>query len=42
MTRDKEGEDRILRLKGAYVIMDNGYLEWSTTVLPVKDLCNRS
>jgi hypothetical protein len=42
MTSDEEGEDRILRLKGAYVIVDNGYLEWSTTVPPVKDSCNRS
>ncbi|KAI2492792.1 Plant transposon protein [Fragilaria crotonensis] len=37
MTSDEEGDDRILRLKGAYVIVDNGYLEWSTTVPPVKD-----
>jgi hypothetical protein len=42
MTRDEEGEDRILRLKGAYVIvLDNGCLGWSTTVPPFKDLCNR-
>jgi hypothetical protein len=42
MTSDEEGDDRILRLKGAYVIVDNCYLEWSTTVPPVKDSCNRS
>ena len=29
-------------LKGAYVIVDNGYLEWSTTVPPMKASCNRS
>jgi hypothetical protein len=37
MTSNKGGEDRILRLKGAYVTVDNGYLEWSTTVPPVID-----
>ena len=42
MTSDDEGEDRTLKLKGAYVIVDNGYLEWSTTVPPLKGSCNRS
>ena len=37
------GEDRrTLTLKGAYVIVDNGYLEWSTTVPPLKSSCNCS
>ena len=37
------GEDRrTLTLKGAYVIVDNGYLEWSTTVPHFKSSCNRS
>ena len=40
---DKQvGDDRTLTLKGAYVIVDNGYLEWSTTVPPLKSSCNRS
>jgi DDE superfamily endonuclease len=29
-------------IKGAYVIVDNGYLNWSTTVPPMKNSCNRS
>jgi hypothetical protein len=29
-------------IKGAYVIVDNGYLDWSTTVPPMKNTCNRS
>ena len=33
---------RTLKLKGAYVIVDNGYLEWSTTVPPVKNSCDRA
>jgi hypothetical protein len=36
------GEDTwTLKLKGAYVIFENGYLEWSTTVPPLKSSCNR-
>jgi hypothetical protein len=27
--------------KGAYVIVDNGYLDWSTTVPPIKNSCVR-
>ena len=42
MTIDDDGEDRTLKLRGAYVIVDNGYLEWSTTVPPLKASCNRS
>ena len=42
MTSDDDGEDRTLKLRGAYVVVDNGYLEWSTTVLPLKAPCNRS
>ena len=33
---------RTLKLKGAYVIVDNGYLEWPTTVPPVKKSCDRA
>jgi hypothetical protein len=29
-------------IKGGYVIVDNGYLNWSTTVPPIKHSCNRS
>jgi hypothetical protein len=29
-------------IKGAYVIVDNGYLNWSTTVPPIKNTCHRS
>ena len=29
-------------IKGAFVIVDNGYLNWSTTVPPIKHSCNRS
>jgi hypothetical protein len=28
-------------IKGAYVIVDNGYLTWPTKVPPMKDMCNR-
>ena len=42
MTSDDDGEDRTLKLRGAYAIVDNGNIEWSTTVLPLKALCNRS
>jgi hypothetical protein len=43
MSLDNEGrdKDRTLELKGAFVIVDNGYLEWSTTVPPLKTSCNR-
>jgi hypothetical protein len=29
-------------IKGAYVIVDNGYLNWSTIMPPMKNTCNRS
>lgn len=31
-----------INIKGAYVIVDNGYLDWSTTVPPFKDSINKS
>ena len=31
-----------VKIKGAYVIVDNGYLAWPITIPPVKDTCNRS
>jgi hypothetical protein len=42
MSSDDKGEDRVLKLNGAYVIVDNGYLEWSTTVPLLKSSCIRS
>jgi hypothetical protein len=42
MTSADGGEERTIKVKGAYVIEDNGYLEWSTTVLPLKSTCNRA
>jgi hypothetical protein len=33
--KTKEGSS--INVKGAYVIVDNGYMEWSTTVDPLKD-----
>jgi hypothetical protein len=41
-SEDTGQQDRTLKLKGAYVIVDNGYLEWSTTVPPLKGSCVRS
>ncbi|KAI2488756.1 Plant transposon protein [Fragilaria crotonensis] len=39
---DEQGcADRTLVLTGAYMIVDNGYLEWSTTVPALKLSCNR-
>lgn len=35
-------QGRTKTVKGAYVLVDNGYLEWSTTVPPFKDSSNRS
>lgn len=31
-----------IKMKGAYVIVDNGYLDWSTTVPPLKDSIKKS
>ncbi|KAI2513254.1 Plant transposon protein [Fragilaria crotonensis] len=39
---DTGQQDRTLKRKGAYVIVDNGYLEWSTMVPPLRGSCNRS
>jgi hypothetical protein len=41
---DCEMEDDVenVTIKGAYVIVDNGYLTWPTTMPPMKDTCNRS
>jgi DDE superfamily endonuclease len=35
------GED-VVTIKGAYVIVDNGYLRWPTTIPPMKDAFNKS
>ncbi|KAI2498508.1 Plant transposon protein [Fragilaria crotonensis] len=40
VTTGNEVED--VTIKGAYVIVDNGYLRWPTTIPPMKDTCNRS
>ncbi|KAI2513545.1 Plant transposon protein [Fragilaria crotonensis] len=40
VTTGDEVED--VTIKGAYVIVDNGYLRWPTTIPPMKDTCNRS
>ncbi|KAI2511437.1 Plant transposon protein [Fragilaria crotonensis] len=37
---DKHG--KAVCMKGAYVIVDNGYLQWSTTVPPFKDSSSRA
>ena len=37
---DKHGQP--IHMKGAYVIVDNGYLQWSTTVPPFKDSSSRA
>ena len=42
LTTDDEGNQQEIQMKGAYVIVDNGYLAWSTTVPPLKDSINRS
>ena len=33
------GEKTTRIIKGAYVIVNNGYLKWSTTMPPIKHLC---
>ncbi len=38
---DKSGEKTVC-MKGAYVIVDNGYLEWSSTIPPFKNSSSRS
>ena len=37
---NKDGRD--VTMKGAYVIVDNGYLNWSSTVPPLKNSMNRA
>jgi hypothetical protein len=34
LSRDKDGKVKTLHFSGAYLIMDNGYLNWSCTVPP--------
>ena len=36
---DKKSSSGIKGFNGAYVIIDNGYLDWSTTVPPIKHSC---
>ena len=40
VTTDNKVEDK--RIKAAYVIVNNGYLRWPTTIPPMKDTCNWS
>ena len=35
LSYDKEGSVASVRYNGVYVIVDNGYLAWSCTVLPL-------
>ena len=42
LTTDDNGKQNEIQIKCAYVIVDNGYLAWSTTVLLLKDSVNRS
>ena len=39
---DADGGERPIKMKGAYVIVVNGYLEWSTIVPPLKSTVNRA
>ena len=39
---EMEGDIESATIKVAYVIVDNGYLTWPTTMPPMKDTCNRS
>ena len=39
---DVDGNIIIMKYNGCYVIVDNGYLAWSTTVPPMKNTNNRS
>ena len=34
LARSKDGKIKVLRFRGAYLIVDNGYLNWSCTVPP--------
>ena len=45
LKRRKDGSDsdeEEVTIKGAYVIVDNGYLRWPTTIPPIKNSCNHS
>ena len=37
LARGKDGELKSLHFCGAYLIVDNGYLNWSCTVLPIEE-----
>jgi DDE superfamily endonuclease len=41
-TDENEDDVEDVTIKGAYVIVDNGYLRWPTTIPPMKHTCNRS
>jgi len=34
--KNKEGNVAVMKYEGAWLIVDNGYLSWSTTVPPFK------
>ena len=42
MAFNREGEIIEVKYKGCYVIVDNGYLNWSVTVPPMKETNRRS
>ena len=34
--KDRDGNTLIVKYKGAWLVVDNGYLKWSTTIPPLK------
>jgi DDE superfamily endonuclease len=40
--RNSVGEVVRAKYRGAWLIVDNGYLNWSTTIPPIKRTCNRA
>ena len=42
MKKGSDSDEEEVTIKGAYVIVDNGYLRWPTTIPPMKNTCNRS
>jgi hypothetical protein len=41
-TAAEDDLEDMMTIKGAYVIVDNGYLSWPTTIPPLKNTCNQS
>ena len=38
---DGEGKTKKVKYKGCWLLVDNGYRGWSTTVPPIKSTCSR-